>query len=73
MHCRITIPKMSDHYKLYVYSAKTADSINTISKVRAMQPVFIIDEAVAETQTINGKECYVIDDSPFAIQPTGIT
>lgn len=73
MHCRITIPKMSDHYKLYVYSAKTADSINTISKVRAMQPVFIIDEAVAETQTINGKEYYVIDDSPFAIQPTGIT
>lgn len=72
MHCRITIPRMSNHYKLYVYSAKTADSINTISKVRAIQPVFIIDEAVAKSKVINGQECYVIDDSPFAMQPAGV-
>ena len=73
MYCRITIPKMSDHYKLYVYSAKTADSINTISKIKTLNPLFIIDEAIAKTTTINGKECYILDDSPEIIQPEGIT
>lgn len=72
MHCRITIPKMSDHYKLYIYSAKTADSINTIAKIKSMQPTIIIDEAVAEPQLVNGKECYVVHDSPTALQPAGV-
>jgi hypothetical protein len=56
-----------------VYSAKTADSINTISKVKTIHPTFIIDEAVAKTKTVNGKECYVIIDSPNVEQPPGVT
>lgn len=64
MYCaKIIIPKISDTYKLYVYCAKSADSINTIDKVRALVPSFIIDESIAQTETVNGKECYVLYDN----------
>lgn len=65
MYCaKLTIPKMSDTYKLYVYSAKTPDSINTIAKVRTIQPTLVIDESLAVTKKINNKQCYEIYDSP---------
>ena len=73
MFCRITIPRMSSHYKLYVYSSKSATDINTISKVRALQPVYVIDEAVAVSKKVNGIDSYVIDDVPGQAQPAGIT
>lgn len=73
MFCRITIPRMSSHYKLYIFSSKNANDINTISKVRAIQPTYIIDEAIAQSQNINGIDSYVIDDIPGITQPSGIT
>lgn len=59
---QITIPKMSDTYKIYVYTAKNAESINTIAKVKTIKPSFVIDEAVAKTYNIDGRECYVLYD-----------
>lgn len=73
MHTKIMIPKISDKYKLYVYTAKSADGINTISKIRTIKPLAIIDESVAQTEEYNGKQCYVINDSPSITQNTGIT
>lgn len=73
MFCRITIPRVSSGYKLYVYSSKNATDINTISKVKSMQPVYVIDEAVAVSKNVNGIDSYVIDDIPGATQPDGIT
>ena len=49
MHCvKLTIPRMSDNYKLYVYRSRNAEDINTIAKVRTIHPTFIIDESVTE-------------------------
>lgn len=73
MFCRITIPRMSTHYKLYIYSSKNANDINTISKVRAIQPTYVIDEAIAVSKKVNGVDSYVIDDIPDATQPAGVT
>lgn len=61
-YAQITIPKLSNNYKLYVYTAKSADSINTIDKIRKIKPSFIIDEATAKTYNIDGKQCYVVYD-----------
>lgn len=73
MYCtKIIIPKMSDTYKLYVYSSKSADDINTIAKIRTIMPTIIIDESTAETEEINGKQCYVIYDNPSRTKP-GVT
>lgn len=73
MYCaKITIPKLSDTYKLYVYRSKNPESINTISKIKELTPTIVIDESTAETQTINGVECYVVyDKADFTA--TGIT
>lgn len=63
MYCaKITIPKMSDVYKLYIYRAKSPESINTISKIKEMTPTIVIDESTAETQNINGVDCYIVYD-----------
>lgn len=56
------IPKVSDTYKLYVYRSKSPESINTISKIKNMTPVIVIDESTAETQDVNGVQCYVVID-----------
>ena len=73
MYCaKLMVPKVSDTYKLYIYRAKNAESINTISKIKTMRPVFIIDESLAETVNINGTEHYVIYDEPGFSAP-GIT
>ena len=73
MYCsKITIPKMSDTYKLYIYRAKTSESINTISKIKEMTPTIVIDESTAETQNVNGVECYVVYDKPD-FTATGVT
>lgn len=65
---KVRIPKMSNNRKIYVYRAMNADSINTISKVKDMTPVIIIDEAVAID--VNGY--YEVEDWNTASQP-GIT
>lgn len=63
MYCaKITIPKLSDTYKLYVYRSKSPESINTISKVKTMMPTFIIDESTAEALDVNGVPCYIVID-----------
>lgn len=72
MYAQLTIPKLSNTYKLYVYCSKNPESINTIAKVRTLQPTLIIDEAVASTKTVNGVESYVIPDKPDVSLP-GIT
>lgn len=73
MYCtKLTIPKMSNTYKLYVYSSKSAEDINTIAKVKTMMPTIIIDESTAETYMVNGKDCYVVYDKPNESQP-GVT
>lgn len=72
MHVQLTIPRLSNSYKLYVYCSKNPEDINTISKVKAIQPTIIIDEAVATSQLVNGRDCYVVQDSPNYTQP-GVT
>ena len=63
MYCaKLIIPKLSNTYKLYIYRSKSSESINTISKIKEMKPVLVIDESIAETQDINGVACYVIYD-----------
>lgn len=73
MYCaKIIIPKVSDKYKLYVFRSKNAESINTIAKVKELEPIFIIDESTAETEIINNENCYVLyDKTDFTT--TGIT
>lgn len=74
MYCaKLTIPKLSDTYKLYVYSSKHPDSINTIEKVRSLMPSIIIDESTAEAQDINGRLCYVVYDTDKIETQTGVT
>lgn len=53
---------MSDIYKLYVYRSKSAEDINTISKVKALTPIMIIDEAIAPTFDVNGVMYYKVFD-----------
>ena len=74
MYCaKLTIPKMSDSYKLYVYSSKNPDSINTIEKIRVLMPAVIIDEAVAVAQDVDGKPCYIVYDTDKATPQAGVT
>lgn len=63
-YTKITIPKMSDTYKLYIYRSKSADDINTISKIRTLSPIAIIDESTASFKMISGRKCYEIYDKP---------
>ena len=73
MYCaKLMIPKVSGTYKLYVYRAKSAESINTIAKVKEIKPIFTIDESKAKTTIINETEYYVILDKPDFSAP-GIT
>lgn len=73
MYCaKLTIPKMTGNYKLYIYCSKNPESINTISKIKTIMPTIIIDEAAAATQIVNGVECYVVYDKPDYAVP-GIT
>lgn len=62
-YVQIKIPVLSGNYKIYVYTAKSADSINTISKVRTIMPSFIIDEKIAKTHDIDGERYYVLYDN----------
>lgn len=74
MYCaKIIIPKVSDTYNLYVYCSKHPDDINTIEKIRTIQPTVIIDESMAETQDVNGRPCYVIYDSNLAEPQPGVS
>ena len=73
MYCtKIIIPKISNTYKLYVYCSKHPDYINTIAKVKTIQPTIIIDESIAKTQEIDGKLCYVVYDSLNATKQDGV-
>ena len=62
---KLTIPKLpcDKNMKLYVYRSKNPDDINTISKVSNLQPIMIIDQQEAEITEVNGKECYIVNDS----------
>lgn len=71
-YAKLTIPKMSDTYKLYVYRSKSSEDINTISKIKNMTPIITIDESTAETQDVNGVSCYVMYDK-LGEDITGIT
>lgn len=73
MYCaKLIIPRMSNNYKLYIYRSKNAESINTISKVRTLKPVMIIDESICKSKNIscNGKtlDCYEVYDNPESVQ-----
>lgn len=63
---QLTIPKIKSdtNLKLYVYRSTNADDINTISKVANLQPILVIDQNIAEVHTVNGKECYIVNDTP---------
>ena len=63
---KLTIPKVeSDNdLKLYIFRSTNANDINTISKVANLEPIMIIDQATATTETYNHKECYIIFDTP---------
>ncbi len=63
---KLTIPKVeSDNdLKLYIFRSTNADDINTISKVANLEPIIVIDQATAATETYNHKECYIIFDTP---------
>lgn len=63
MHfAQITIPKIDDRYKIYVYASRNAESINTIAKVRTLMPAFIIDQSTARVESAFGKDCFVLCD-----------
>ena len=70
---QLTIPKIvSDtDLKLYIYRSTNADDINTISKVANLEPIMVIDQSTAATQTVNQKECFVVTDEQS--NATGIT
>lgn len=70
---KIMIPRLSDHYKLYVYRSTSTDDINTITKLADKEPVFIIDEAVTPTETLaDGKDYYIVYDKSGYPQPDGV-
>jgi hypothetical protein len=64
---KITINRISNIYKIYVYRSLNANDINTIEKIKVIEPVFIIDEAL-----ING-DVYGIIDDPNQDFPYGVT
>lgn len=73
MYCaKLTIPKMSDKYKLYVYCSKHPDDINTIDAIRTIHPTIIIDESTAITQDVNGKPCYIVYDNANSPEQVGV-
>ena len=68
MRCvKLTIPRMSSTYKLYIYRSSNADDVNTIAKVRTIRPIFVIDERVVEGDK------YVVYDKPNNNTVFGIT
>ena len=72
---KIVIPKINSDrdVKLYIYRSLNADDINTISKVSELQPVIIVDQSIAVTRKINGKDSYMIIDDPNENNDPGIT
>ncbi len=76
----LTIPKLTDgttFYKIYVYISNDKQDIDTISKVRDLQPDIIIDETIAVSQnTPSHGDCYVIPGNIFGdvvTPPPGVT
>ena len=72
---KIVIPKINSdrNVKLYIYRSLNADDINTISKVSELQPVIIVDQSIAVTRKINGKDSYIVIDDPNENNDPGIT
>lgn len=69
MYCaKITIPRLSNQYTLYVYRSTNADDINTIEKVKQMTPIISIDESVT-----SGDKYVIYDRTPTVPLPNGIT
>ena len=63
---KLTVPRLSDKYMLYVYRSSSPSDINTIEKVKESQPILSIDEAI----TIGDE--YEVYDSPNVIQADGV-
>lgn len=61
-YAKIMIPRMSESYKIYVFRSRFSEDINSITKIKDMSPVFMIDESIAKGIPINGKEMYVLYD-----------
>lgn len=64
---KITVNRISHHHTLYIYRSTNPNDIDTIDKIRVIQPVFIIDES----QTI--PEQYELIDNTDATQILGVT
>ena len=62
---KLIIPRLRDtDFKLYIYRAKSANDINTITKVSQLTPIMVIDQNNAATYEFNSKQCFVIYDDP---------
>lgn len=66
-YAQIRIQRMSNDHKLYVYRSTNPDDINTIEKIRHLEPIFMVDESVAQ-----GDE-YVLKDTNLSQPITGCT
>lgn len=64
---QLTINRVSANHKLYIYRSTNADDINTIEKIRHLEPIASINEAVATGDK------YIFKDSSSVTQPAGIT
>lgn len=64
---QISVPKINDVYKMYIYRSKYSEDINTIAKVRTLSPIAIIDSSLAFAK--NGH--FILYDRPGIT--TGIT
>ena len=58
----MSIPKISNTHTLYVYRSKSAEDINTISKIKELTPILTIDESIASTLEVNGIASYQLYD-----------
>lgn len=69
MYCaKLTIPRLSNSYTLYVYRSVSFDDINTIDKVKRLTPIIAINEGVAV-----GSQYEIYDKTPDSPLPDGIT
>lgn len=62
---KLIIPALDNKaYDLYVYRSRSANDIDSISKVANLTPVMVIKQSQAMTTNYHGKECYIVYDKP---------
>lgn len=69
---KLIIPRVNDIEKLYIYRSTNSNDINTISKISNLEPIIVIDQNIAQTVSVNNKQCYVVYDE-YKDDITGIT